>query len=210
MLHLTASIDDGCKYDWKIADLFLQFNIPVTYYVTVNHRSLAMAKNTEPIDNREIKRMLKSGVELGSHTVTHSLLTRISQDQALSEIVDSKRMLENMFDEKISKFCYPRGYANAWIETAVEQAGYKSARGVTVGSLLPTENKYYQATTLHAGYDRKEYAGLTWVQYGLKMLEQAQTMEHAYYHIWCHGWELEKYPNGFESLKLLIKKLKKG
>jgi len=205
MIRVTASIDDGSNYDSKVVRLFKEFDVPVTYYLTVNHVDMALKKGYEPLNPYRLKKTLDY-CELGSHTINHPLLTRVSIEEAKDEIFESKRLLESMFNRKIEKFCYPRGYSNLEIQQLVKEAGYVSARSTLVGFIDKSENPYFEQTTLHAGCNRKEYGGRNWYEYGLKMLDKAKEQEFAYYHIWLHGWELERI-NGIVELRKLLKKL---
>ncbi len=119
----------------------------------------------------------------------------------------SKQDLEYEFGRKINAFCYPRGYANPTIEFLVQDAGYTHARGVGVGYLFNSENKFYENTTVHVGCDRKEYAGLNWYKYAMLMLEQSQ--DNSVYHLFGHGWELDNYPDGWKLLSNLCEALVK-
>ncbi len=204
MVNLTASIDDGCHYDVEIAKMFVAHKVPVTMYLTVTHKNLARLKDYPPLEDKEVDWLAKH-CEIGSHTVTHPLLTRITEEEAYNEVVDSKAMLEAEFNRKITKFAYPRGYSNPAVQQMVIEAGYDSARSTLVGFIDEPENPYFEQTTLHAGCDRKEYGGKTWLQYGLDMLDKAKEQRNANYHIWLHGHEIVKYPDGIELLKKLLK-----
>jgi peptidoglycan/xylan/chitin deacetylase (PgdA/CDA1 family) len=57
----------------------------------------------------EVKAMHKAGMQIGAHTVSHPILARLSDEQALQEIGDSKRFLEELLGERIGLFAYPNG-----------------------------------------------------------------------------------------------------
>lgn len=55
-------------------------------------------------------RCLRSmGMEIGAHTVTHPILTRLSLAEARHEIAQSKETLEHLLDERVELFAYPNG-----------------------------------------------------------------------------------------------------
>jgi peptidoglycan/xylan/chitin deacetylase (PgdA/CDA1 family) len=206
MINLTASIDDGCHYDVEIVKMLIAHKVPVTLYLTVNHKKLAVDKGYPPLNDVQVTWLAKK-CEIASHTVTHPLLTRIPEEEAYNEIVDSKAMLEAEFNTKVTKFAYPRGYSNPAIQQMVIEAGYDSARSTLVGFLDEPENPYFEQTTLHAGCNRKEYGDKNWFDYGMDMLEKAKEQRKANYHIWLHGHEIIKYPNGVELLEKLVRKI---
>ena len=63
--------------------------------------------------------------EIGSHTLTHPILTNIPLVEAKKEILQSKRKIEGKIGKKIISFAYPNGNYNEELISAVEEAGYK-------------------------------------------------------------------------------------
>jgi peptidoglycan/xylan/chitin deacetylase (PgdA/CDA1 family) len=61
-----------------------------------------------PLDWREVKEMQAQGVEFGSHTLTHPMLSQVSHEVARREILRSKQELEDRLGARIAFFCYPR------------------------------------------------------------------------------------------------------
>ena len=66
-------------------------------------------------------------VTLGSHTLTHPNLTRVSLDQAANEIELSKRNLEEALSQQIEYLSYPEGFHHEGLMEMVRKAGYKLA-----------------------------------------------------------------------------------
>ncbi len=83
------------------------------------------------ISDTEVNDMLKSGVmEIASHTVTHPILTHLSDEDLEFELQHSKEELENFSGQTIHAFCYPNGQLGDYDERtqlAVKRAGYKMA-----------------------------------------------------------------------------------
>ena len=79
------------------------------------------------MDEGQIREWLAAGQEIGSHTLTHPHLTRLSIEEARREIFDSKKLLEDRFGREIKHFCYPYGDHDAAIRDLVGEAGYASA-----------------------------------------------------------------------------------
>lgn len=75
-------------------------------------------------------RLAELGHELGSHSVSHAILTRCeSSEQLRDELVQSKAMIETKTGVIVDSFCYPNGDYDDRVARATEQAGY--ARAVT-------------------------------------------------------------------------------
>lgn len=74
----------------------------------------------------EIKKLRKNGIELGSHTHNHYLLTFEDQKTITEELKVSKQKLEESLEEKIEFLSYPSGLYNPEIEKMAEECGYKA------------------------------------------------------------------------------------
>ncbi|MGO8928512.1 MAG: polysaccharide deacetylase family protein [Limisphaerales bacterium] len=79
------------------------------------------------MDDTQIKEWLAAGHEIGSHTLTHPFLTRLSLEKAREEISASKKKLEDRFGRPVRHFCYPYGDWNPAVRDLVLAAGYETA-----------------------------------------------------------------------------------
>lgn len=78
----------------------------------------------------EIRAMDKEGIQFGSHSKAHARLTKLSKDEAMKELSDSKIRIEEMLGHPIESFAYPFGDAssfNEFTEGAVRDTGYNKA-----------------------------------------------------------------------------------
>ncbi len=76
----------------------------------------------------------RSGVALGSHTISHPNLTRLSPAELRAELVDSKLWLENHFGSAaIAWLSYPYGRTSQRVMAAAAEAGYQGAFKVDGG-----------------------------------------------------------------------------
>ena len=57
----------------------------------------------------QVRKLAAAGVEIGAHTMTHPILTRIDADTARREITESKRRLEEILGMPVRSFAYPNG-----------------------------------------------------------------------------------------------------
>jgi peptidoglycan/xylan/chitin deacetylase (PgdA/CDA1 family) len=74
-----------------------------------------------------LREMEREGVEIGSHTVTHPILTRVTGEIAERELTASRERLEAELGHKVDLLCYPNGDSNLEIERAAARAGYRAA-----------------------------------------------------------------------------------
>ena len=106
---MRISVDDASDSDVRVAELAAKYQIETTFYWPVEWHSLAYSKGFEPLLFSEAVD-IASNFRIGSHTISHSLLTKIPIEQAKYEISESKPMLEDLLGVEIDSFCPPRGY----------------------------------------------------------------------------------------------------
>jgi peptidoglycan/xylan/chitin deacetylase (PgdA/CDA1 family) len=56
-----------------------------------------------------LRSMVKQDIEIGAHTVSHPILTRLDDPGAMYEIAESKRQLEAIIEQPVRYFAYPNG-----------------------------------------------------------------------------------------------------
>ena len=75
----------------------------------------------------QLREMEAAGIEIGSHTVTHPVLTRVAPDRLRRELEQSRGRLEDMLGHPVTLFCYPNGAYDRTVRDAVARAGYRLA-----------------------------------------------------------------------------------
>jgi peptidoglycan/xylan/chitin deacetylase (PgdA/CDA1 family) len=75
----------------------------------------------------QVHALMDSGWTVGSHTMTHSWLTRVVADRVRWEVAESRIVIERQIGRPVEFFCYPAGRLNADIVEEVQRAGYRGA-----------------------------------------------------------------------------------
>jgi peptidoglycan/xylan/chitin deacetylase (PgdA/CDA1 family) len=83
-----------------------------------------------PLDWEMIKEMHRSGMTIGSHTRSHTLLTHEQIVRAKSELAESRMELERRLNAHVHHFAYPDGRFNRAVVEAVQDAGYRYGYGI--------------------------------------------------------------------------------
>ena len=90
-----------------------------------------------PIAWDDVRRLSRSGVTFGPHTVTHPVLSRTGDEQSRFEIVESwRRVRDEAGDGAVPVFCYPngeRGDFTAREESTVALEGMRAALSTSIG-----------------------------------------------------------------------------
>lgn len=170
MSKIRISVDDACASDVRLAELCIKYGVSCTFYIPVEWHSLAYSQGYQPLEYIDAL-ALSQTFEIGSHSITHRLLTRIPEDEALYEISMSKAILEQLFYQKINKFAPPRGYTNKRLTEKTLEV-YDEQR-LTVGEgLVHIHPKSGVNNNVH-WRDR---------------VREAKVIE-----LWCHSYELDKF-----------------
>ena len=84
-------------------------------------------------------------ITIGAHTMTHPILTRITEKQARYEIVVAKKMLEEKIERQVDFFAYPNGGRediSQDVVALVKGAGYHAACTTIFGQNLPNADPW--------------------------------------------------------------------
>jgi peptidoglycan/xylan/chitin deacetylase (PgdA/CDA1 family) len=93
----------------------------------------------------QIREMHVSGIEFGSHTVTHPILSKIPRDEMLKELRESKQRLAEQLNANVVSFAYPNGKTSDYndeIKAALPQCGYSYAVTTRAGFNRPLADPF--------------------------------------------------------------------
>lgn len=223
---IATSWDDGHPLDVELATLLRRYGIPATFYIPVNGTERGR------LDEEQIKAIAEH-FEVGAHTVNHLDLTRIPLKNAEVEIVNSKKVLEEIIGRKVTSFSYPWGQYNKEIIKLVKKAGFVNAR--TVKQLAVTNNQkktFAMTTTVHAAnHTRRHYLkqlstsrdlgfslffiknnlfAKSWDEIAVKTLDYV-VERGGVWHLWGHTYEVDwvKLERVFKKISQLMGRRRK-
>jgi peptidoglycan/xylan/chitin deacetylase (PgdA/CDA1 family) len=131
---VVITLDDGYRDLYTTAFPILRAHgfTAVAYIVSgfVNHPAY--------VTSDELVEMDRAGIEIGSHTVDHPDLARMSLGSVMFEVVQSKRWLDQLLGHPVLDFAYPSGKYNPQTIKAVEGAGYDTAVTTAADPVLHT------------------------------------------------------------------------
>ncbi|MCD6166375.1 polysaccharide deacetylase family protein [bacterium] len=139
---VLITFDDGYRNNYEHAFPILQeFNFTATIFLVGNHIGKFNSWETNPsvpryplMNRSEIMEMAQTGIEFGSHSMSHKPLNQLSLTEAKKEIVQSKQFLEDLLGKEITSFSYPYNGYTPTIKEFVQESGYTVA--CTAGSGL--------------------------------------------------------------------------
>lgn len=187
---LEISVDDGCWYDFRSLGLLERYGLLKysTFYIALRHQK---ALTTEEI------KIIGDMVEVGGHTFSHALLTRLDEKERMFQLSEGRRILQDITGQEVLRFCYPKGWHNQDVEKSVEKAGFNIGRTMKLGiKTLEGYSPYRRPVTAHI-YPRPEYNGDI-VQGAINL------MGGDYFGLVFHSWEVERF-NLWKELEAVLK-----
>ena len=205
---VTTSWDDGHPLDIRLAEMLARYAVVGTFYVPLRYESVRV------MDKKDIRALRAMGMEIGSHTLTHPNLTKVDKDEAIYELVESKKRLEDIVGEEIVSFCYPAGKFNSVSRSCVIDSNYRLARTTVAFRTdcdfdpfcMPVSFQLYPHTRFvslrHALKEGNLRGLLSWcrfwemendpVKLAQRVLPYCQS-NGGIWHMWGHSWEIDKF-----------------
>jgi peptidoglycan-N-acetylglucosamine deacetylase len=192
MLKILTSWDDGSRYDIRLAELLLKYNLPAVFFIPTNHE----------LGHEELK-FIADNFELGGHTTTHPEdLKRLTPPCQFDEIQANKDYLEQFTKYNLRWFAYPGGKGDQTTEEMVRKAGFLYGRGTEVnywGEINILDFKVHTSLFLSK---EKNYLDDYFVWFMDRL--GGHIMNKGVIHIWGHSADFER-DNMWDEVEDLFK-----
>jgi peptidoglycan/xylan/chitin deacetylase (PgdA/CDA1 family) len=140
----------------------------------ISARCGAQLPNDLMMSDRQVRELHRAGIEIGAHTMTHPILTRVDAETARREIADSKARLEQIIGTRVASFAYPNGKPardyDATHVAMVKECGFDFALSTAWGAAT-SRSDYYQVPRI-APWDPSAF------RYGARMARAYRQREH--------------------------------
>lgn len=129
------TFDDGWRSQYEIAwPILKKFNYPLTSFVYIDYIKGGKRTGGESMSWEELAEMRDGGVDIQSHTVSHSDLrgkkgirNTPEYDKWLwDELAGSKAAIEEHLGVKVTALALPYGFYNAKVQEVAKKAGYEA------------------------------------------------------------------------------------
>jgi len=157
----VITFDDGYRDNYTLAYPLLKLlGIPATFFVTTGYvgtqqvfphdaraecQGWAGRSDWPKLQWEDVREMQASGMEIGSHTVTHANLGRCTAAQIQAEVEGSLADLKRELGDQPRAFCFPWGGENDRSDLAVaaiQKAGYYAAVTTTCGEVSQRSDRF--------------------------------------------------------------------
>jgi peptidoglycan/xylan/chitin deacetylase (PgdA/CDA1 family) len=149
---VVITFDDGYRNNYENAfPVLKEFKFKAVIFLVVN----AMEKDNfwhDPASEtripmlswKQVEELRDSGIEIGSHTLNHPRLSRLSPDAAREELEKSRDLLAQRLGQAPVSFANPYGDASddPMVQKLIHEAGYRWACSVHQGKANPAMEPY--------------------------------------------------------------------
>jgi len=206
---ITFSYDDGVTQDIRLIEILNKYNLKATFNLNSGlfgcEKTLQVAGKT--VDHKRIKEVdIKSvyqGHEIAAHTLTHPLLTGLSDEEVIRQVEEDRLNLSSLCGYEVVGMAYPCGGENfddRIVDLIKNKTGIKYARTlIEDDSFGYGENLLKLTSTCHQ-YKRWE-----------KLFDIANRFfelkndKPAVLYIWGHSYEFDAFPNRWEEFEEFCK-----
>ncbi len=164
---VALTFDDGFRDNYENAFSVLAKNrLPAAFFVVVN-----WVGQESYVTWDEIRELAGQGIQIGSHSLTHRWLPDISDEGELrSEVVDSKKRIEDEIGKEVRHFSYPVGGIDERVANLVEKAGYRAAWVAGARPAVHISNPLFTFRRIKIGPSDSNISHFAIKAYGLKSL----------------------------------------
>ncbi|MBD1862360.1 polysaccharide deacetylase family protein, partial [Trichocoleus sp. FACHB-46] len=141
---ILLTFDDGYGGHYQYAyPLLKEYGYPAVF--SIHTSSVGVNAGRTHVSWQELRTMANDPlVTIASHSKTHPVLTKLSHQQLVQEVADSKKILESRLARSVQYFTYPYGLYDARVKRAVANANYLAA----IAYAVPTERFANQSPDL--------------------------------------------------------------
>lgn len=96
--------------------------------IFASHIPAEVAARRAAMSWNEIREMADAGIEFGSHTVTHPILSKLDEAEIVQELADSRAIIRSHIAQPVDTIAYPVGKVDAYddrVTRAAKACGYR-------------------------------------------------------------------------------------
>ncbi|MGA2425333.1 MAG: polysaccharide deacetylase family protein [Terriglobales bacterium] len=135
---VCITFDDGCETDLiAAAPVLREFGFNATFYLTVGFLGTAGYLNPGQVRDLDAQ-----GFEIGCHSMSHSYLSDLPEQELKREVVDAKLQIEQIVGHAIEHFSCPGGRYDQRTLQMARQAGFRTVANSQFYANSPATSRY--------------------------------------------------------------------
>ena len=115
----------------------------------------------------QLREMRNDGIEIGSHTLNHPILSKVSEKELYQEIHLSKKKIETELNDEVRSFCYPNSYPEDINDRVIEHVKMAGYEGAVFGALPGSFDDIYTIPRLASDVNADNFL---WKLYGYEFI----------------------------------------
>lgn len=195
MKAVTFSYDDGVTQDQRLIALLNKYGLKCTFNLNSEFLGTAGSLIREDVTVAHVKpraievKNIYEGHEVASHTLTHPLLTAVSDDEIVRQVENDRLTLSDIIGYEVVGFAYPGGgtnYNDHVADVIKNNTGVKYCRTTVSSHSFDIQSDLYRFKP--TVYHHEEWN---------KMFELAQSFVELdtdtpkLFYIWGHAYEFD-------------------
>ena len=196
MKAITFSYDDGVTQDVRLAELFRKYGLKATFNINSGFlgKEGSLVREGVTVGHNKVSaadlRYIYEGHEIAAHTLTHPLLTTITDDAEIIRQVEEDRLtLSELAGYEVVGFAYPGGgvnYNSRVSELIKNNTGVRYCRTIVSSHSFDIQDDLYEfkPTVYHHAEFDKTFA------LAEQFLNSSPDTPQIFY-IWGHAYELD-------------------
>ena len=195
MKALTFSYDDGVTQDKRLIEIFNRYGLKCTFNLNSGLLGTANSLIREGVTVAHCKpgadeiRGIYQGHEIAAHTLTHPLLTKLSEEEIIDQVENDRLRLSELAGYEVVGFAYPCGGANydSRVSGIIrEKTGIKYCRTIVSSHSFDLQENLFEfkPTVSH----HSEFGEM--LELGRRFVELKTDTPKLFY-IWGHSYEFD-------------------
>lgn len=136
---VSITFDDGYLDNLELAAPILKkYAFPATFFIATDYlygrtERKSYWEKWDYLTSEKLRELFSMGIEIGSHSCSHRALNSLDSPGIKNEVSSSKKILEDILQNRITLFSYPHGIFSERIKKTLREEGYLAACTSIIG-----------------------------------------------------------------------------
>lgn len=154
---VVITFDDGHVSNYyAAAPLLIEHGMQGVFFITTD-----FIGRSNMLTKKQVRELSEMGMEIGSHSKTHTFPSLLSFNELQYELTESKKRLEDIIGKEVKLFSNPSGYLHPKLPELAAQTGYNAVCLGNIGRVgLHSDPFLLPRITIKRAYSQKTFERL--------------------------------------------------